>query len=108
MKTKVKTQLLKKQRKNFKIIGNQERKTDFWTVMENSPDTCRGKEANSEEEKETQHRLNLKGFKSLMRDQRKHQKGGKASQVSEIEDLGGNMTRIKSLWLTLKIIKGVG
>lgn len=26
----------------------------------------------------------------------------------EIGDLGGNMTRIKSLWLTLKIIKGVG
>lgn len=40
--------------------------------MENSPDTCRGKEANSEEEKETRRGLNLKGFKSLMRDQRKH------------------------------------
>lgn len=109
METKIKINTtFKKQRKKLKITGNEERKSDFWTVMENSPDTCRGKEANSEEEKETQCGLNLKGFKSLTRDQRKHEKGGKALQVSEIGDLGGNMDRIKSLWLTLKIIKGVG
>jgi len=40
--------------------------------MENSPDTCRRKEANGEEERETQCGLNIKRFKSLTRDQREH------------------------------------
>ena len=40
----------------------------------------------------------------IIKDQREQERGGVALQVTEIGDLGRNMTRVKSLQFTVKVI----
>ena len=46
----------------------------------------------------------MESFKPIIKDQRKQERGGVALQVTEIGDLGRNMTRVKSLQFTVKVI----
>lgn len=46
----------------------------------------------------------MENFKPIIKDQREQERGGVALQVTEIGDLGRNMTREKSLQFTVKVI----
>lgn len=46
----------------------------------------------------------MESFKPIIKDQREQERGGVALQVTEIGDLGRNMTRVKSLQFTVKVI----